>query len=216
MPGQGRRVLVVEDESLMSSLLAEVLTSAGFDVDVASNVLDARESVRAFDPDVALLDISLGEGPTGLDLAHVLHASRPDIALVFLTKHPDRRTAGLDGTDVPPGCGFLRKDMVTDTAYLLEAIEAVLAEQPGKVRHDLAPDRPLAELTTKQIDVLHMAAQGLTNAAIARERGVSERSVEMLMHSVFHTLGIPTSGDVNPRVEAIRRYIDAAGMPGRP
>jgi DNA-binding NarL/FixJ family response regulator len=209
-------VLVVEDESLMSSLLADVLTAAGFDVDVAGNVLEARESVKAFDPDIALLDISLGEGPSGLDLAHVLHASRPDIALVFLTKHPDRRTAGLEGAEVPPGCGFLRKDMVTDTSYLLEAIEAVLAEHPGQVRHDLSPDRPLAELTTKQVDVLHMAAQGLTNGAIARERGTSERSVEMLLHSVFHTLDIPTHGDVNPRVEAIRRYIDAAGMPARP
>jgi DNA-binding NarL/FixJ family response regulator len=172
--------------------------------------------VKSFDPDVALLDISLGEGPSGLDLAHVLHASRPDIALIFLTKHPDRRTAGLDGADVPPGCGFLRKDMVTDTGYLLEAIEAVLTNRPGMVRHDLAPDRPLATLTTKQVDVLRMVAQGLTNAAIARERHTSERSVEMLLHSVFGTLGIPTTGDVNPRVEAIRCYISAAGMPGRP
>lgn len=216
MPGRGRRVLVVEDEQLMSSLLADVLVAAGFEVEVANNVLDAREAVRAFDPDLALLDVSLGGGPSGLDLAIVLHASRPDIALIFLTKHPDRRTAGLDGADVPPGAGFLRKDMVTDTAYLFDAIESVLAEQSGRVRHDLAPDRPLARLTAKQVDVLHMAAQGLTNAAIARERHVSERSVEMLLHSVFQTLGIATHGDVNPRVEAIRHYIVAAGMPERP
>lgn len=208
-------MLVVEDETLMSSLLADVLTTAGFEAEVAANVLQARQSVKEFDPDVALLDISLGEGPSGLDLAHVLHAQRPDIALIFLTKHPDRRTAGLDAEDVPPGCGFLRKDMVTDTAYLIEAIETVLADRPREVRHDLVPDRPLAALTTKQIDVLHMAAEGLTNSAIARERGTSERSVEMLMHSVFHTLGIETSGDLNPRVEAIRCYISAAGMPGR-
>jgi DNA-binding NarL/FixJ family response regulator len=207
---------VVEDEPLMSSLLGDVLRAAGFEVAVAGNVLDARASVKSFDPEVALLDISLGEGPSGLDLAHVLHASRPDIALIFLTKHPDRRTAGLDGADVPPGCGFLRKDMVTDTGYLLEAIEAVLTNRPGMVRHDLSPDRPLATLTAKQVDVLRMVAQGLTNAAIARERHTSERSVEMLLHSVFGTLGIPTTGDVNPRVEAIRCYISAAGMPGRP
>lgn len=216
MTAELRRLLVVEDESLMSSLLAEVLTAAGFEVDIASNVLDALESVKEFDPDAALLDISLGEGPSGLDLAHVLHAQRPDIALIFLTKHPDRRTAGLDGKDVPPGAGFLRKDMVRDTGYLLQAIETVLADRPREVRHDLAPDRPLSRLTTKQVDVLHMAAQGLTNAAIARHRGTGERSVEMLMHSVFTELGIETNGDVNPRVEAIRLYIGAAGMPARP
>lgn len=209
-------MLVVEDEALMSSLLADVLTAVGFEVDVASNVLDARESVRAFDPDLALLDISLGGGPSGLDLAVVLHASRPDIALIFLTKHPDRRTAGLDGADVPPGAGFLRKDMVTDTEYLLEAIESVLTEQASKVRHDLDPNRPLARLTSRQVDVLHLAAQGLTNAAIAREGHVSERSVEMQMHAIFRAFGIAAHGDLNPRVEAIRHYIAAAGMPARP
>ena len=211
-----RRVLVVEDESLMSSLLADVLVNAGFEVEVAANVLQARVAVKEFDPDVALLDISLGEGPSGLDLAHVLHAQRPDIALIFLTKHPDRRTAGLHTEDIPPGCGFLRKDMVKDTGYLFEAIETVLADRPRQVRHDLEPDRPLAHLTSKQVDVLHMAAQGLTNAAIARERDTSERSVEMLMHTVLTELGIVASADVNPRVEAIRLYITAAGMPDRP
>lgn len=213
---QRRRLLVVEDEPLMSSLLAEVLTTAGFEVDVASNVIDALESARDFDPDVALLDIALGEGPSGLDLARVLDHKRPDIALVFLTRHPDRRTAGLDTGDVPKGCGFLRKDMVANTQYLIKAIEQVLADHSGEVRHDLAEDRPLAELTPKQLDVLRMAAQGLTNTAIAQRRHTSERAVEALLHAIFVTLGIQTHGDVNPRVEAVRQYIDGAGMPDRP
>jgi DNA-binding NarL/FixJ family response regulator len=211
-----RRLLVVEDEALMASLLADALTATGFEVDVASNVIDAMESVRAFDPDAALLDISLGPGPSGIDLANALHDRRPDIALLFLTKHPDRRTAGLEGATIPPGCGFLRKDMVKDTAYLLDAINTVLADHPDDVRHDLAADRPLASLTTPQLEVLRMAAQGLTNTAIAHHRGTSERAVELLLHSVFVALDIDSRGDVNPRVEAIRRYIQAAGMPERP
>lgn len=200
----------------MSSLLADVLTAAGFDVDVASNVVDALESARDFDPDAALLDIALGDGPSGLDLARVLDLKRPDIALIFLTRHPDRRTAGLDAGDIPQGCGFLRKDMVANSQYLVSAIEKVLAENAGEVRHDLAEDRPLANLTRKQLDVLRMAAQGLTNTAIAQRRNTSERSVEALMHAIFVTLGIESHGDVNPRVEAVRQYIDGVGMPERP
>lgn len=200
----------------MSSLLADVLTAAGFDVDVASNVVDALESARDFDPDAALLDVALGDGPSGLDLARVLNLKRPDIALIFLTRHPDLRTAGLDAGDIPQGCGFLRKDMVANSQYLVGAIETVLAENAGEVRHDLAEDRPLANLTRKQLDVLRMAAQGLTNTAIAQRRSTSERSVEALMHAIFVTLGIESHGDVNPRVEAVRQYIDGVGMPERP
>jgi DNA-binding response OmpR family regulator len=80
--GFTRRLLVVEDEPLMASLLASALTSAGFSVETASDVLEAREAVRNFDPDAVLLDISLGDGPSGLDLAHVLNRQRPDIALI--------------------------------------------------------------------------------------------------------------------------------------
>lgn len=211
-----RRLLVVENEALMASLLADALTAAGFEVDVAANVIEAMESVKVFDPDAALLDISLGPGPSGIDLANALHDRRPDIAVVFLTRHPDRRTAGLEGATIPPGCGFLRKDMVKDTRYLLEAINTVLADRPDDVRHDLESNRPLAALTTSQLEVLRMAAQGLTNTAIAQQRGTSERAVELLLQSVLVALGIDGHGQVNPRVEAIRRYIQAAGMPERP
>jgi hypothetical protein len=216
MPVKGRRLLVVEDEALMASLLSDVLTSTGFEVRTSGNVSDARSAIEDFDPDVVLLDISLGAGPSGIDLAHVLDAQRPDIALIFLTKHPDRRTAGLDVAAVPSRAGFLRKDMISDTNYLLESIESVLADRARDVRHDLLQDRPLVNLTKSQLEVLRMASQGLTNAAIAKRRNSTERAVEMLLQAVFAQLQIDASGDINPRIEAVRRYIEAAGLPERP
>ena len=210
-----RRLLVVEDEPMVASLLSDVLRSAGFDVLTVTNVVDARVQAEEFDPDAALIDINLGEGPNGLQLAHMLHRTRPDIALVILTKHPDPRTVGADPRDLPPGCGYLRKDMVTDTAYLLESINAVLTDQSRDVRHDLSGQRPLADLTPKQLDALRMAAMGMSNSAIARERGTSERNVEALLQNAFAALGIVSSPDVNPRVEAVCRYIAAAGLPSR-
>lgn len=73
-------MLIVEDEPLMGSLLADALMAHKFEVQIAANVKEAREAVSSFDPDGILLDISLGDGPSGLDLAHVLAAQRPDIA----------------------------------------------------------------------------------------------------------------------------------------
>ena len=210
-----RRLLVVEDEPMVASLLSDVLRSAGFDVLTVTNVVDARVQAEEFDPDAALIDINLGEGPNGLQLAHLLHTTRPDIALVILTKHPDPRTVGADPRDLPPDCGYLRKDMVTDTTYLLDSINAVLTDQSRGVRHDLSGHRPLADLTPKQLDALRMAAMGMSNAAIARERGTSERNVEALLQNAFAALGIVPSPDVNPRVEAVCRYIAAAGLPSR-
>jgi DNA-binding NarL/FixJ family response regulator len=209
-----RRLLVVEDEPLMASLLASALTTAGFDVDVAKDVLQARESVRNFDPDAVLLDISLGDGPTGLDLAHVLHKQRPDIALIVLTKFPDPRTAGVETTMIPPNCGFLRKDRVRDTDYLLESIEAALTDRGGEVR-DGDDTHPLAGLSAKHLSVLRLMATGYTNEHIAALKEASQSTVERWVVEIFRALQIDTKGILNPRVEAVRRFISAAGVPDR-
>lgn len=210
-----RRLVVVEDEPLMASLLAQALTSAGFEVETASDVLQARASIRSFDPDAVLLDISLGDGPSGLDLAHVLHAQRPDIALIVLTKYPEPRVAGLAIEDLPPNCGFLRKDLVKDTAYLLEAINAVLTDRPREVRHDLNGDKPFGTLSPKHIDVLRLMATGYTNDYIAQVKGASQSTVERWTAEIFKGLGIDTKTNVNPRIEAVRQFIAAAGIPDR-
>lgn len=199
----------------MASLLAQALTAAGFDVAVAGDVLDARARIRAFDPDAVLLDVNLGDGPSGLDLAHVLHEQRPDIAIIVLTKYADPRVAGdLQGA-LPSTCGFLRKDMVTDSDYLLGAINSVLADRPTDARHDLAGARPFAQLSDKQLETLRLIAMGYTNDHIAQIKGTSRSTVERWSVEIFRELGIDTRGHVNPRVEAVRQFIAAAGVPDR-
>jgi DNA-binding NarL/FixJ family response regulator len=213
--GFTRRLLVVEDEPLMASLLASALTSAGFSVETASDVLEAREAVRNFDPDAVLLDISLGDGPSGLDLAHVLNRQRPDIALIVLTKFPDPRTAGVETTLLPPNCGFLRKDRVRDTAYLLESIEAALNDRTSEIRQDGDDTHPLAPLSVKHLEVLRLMATGYTNDYIAKLKDASQSTVERWNIEIFRALDINTKGNINPRVEAVRMFVAAAGVPDR-
>lgn len=199
----------------MAALLNKVLADAGFDVRTAADVLAARRIVDEFDPDAALLDIELGDGPNGLDLAYLLSRQYPHVAVIFLTKHPDLRSAGVAPERVPPDCGFLRKDMISDSEYLLTAINAVLVDEPREYRHDLTPTGPMSGLTQSQVEVLRLAALGLTNAAIARQRGISERAVERTMQGICARWGIETGGEINSRVEAVRRYVEYAGLPNR-
>jgi DNA-binding NarL/FixJ family response regulator len=213
MSGDARRMLIVEDEPLMGSLLADVLVGHNFLVETAEDVVQARAAIREFDPDGILLDISLGDGPSGLDLARVLSRQRPDIAIVFLTKHPDPRTAGLEAEDIPEGCGFLRKDRVRDTEYLLASIEAVMTDRSREARHDRDSGKPLEALSFKHIEVLRLMATGYTNEHIARVKGVALSTVERWTAEIFRDLGIDGKGGVNPRVEAVRQFIAAAGIP---
>jgi DNA-binding NarL/FixJ family response regulator len=215
MSGAGRRLLVVEDEPLIASLLSDSLTAHGFSVAIAPDVLVARRLVKDFDPDAALIDISLGDGPSGLDLAHVLSRQRPDIALLILTKHADSRSAGVTEAEVPENCGFLRKDKVRDSEYLLGMLESVLSDNPASVRDDQDPTNPLSVLTAKQLQVLRLMAMGYTNEFIAEQTKASLSSVERWVMQVFRALGLNSRGALNPRVEAVRIFVSCSSLPAR-
>ena len=205
-----RRVVVVEDEAIVATLIAELLSRHSFDVQVAHSAAEARNVVASFDPDAALIDIHLGSGPSGLHLGHVLRQAHPEMGIVFLSRFTDPAVAGLREVDIPEGCGFIAKEQVTDARVLLEALDSALR---GEVVIEGRSDSRLSQLTPTQNEILRLAATGMTNAAIAKHRSTSERTVEMRLKSVYAALGIAVTADVNPRVEAVRQYIEAAGVP---
>ncbi|CAN5302966.1 two component system response regulator [soil metagenome] len=198
-----RRVLIVDDEKLLSELLAAAVTAAGFEVRVAASVMQARGVIRDFDPDVALLDIDLGAGPSGLHLGHLLARTRPDLALVFLTRFDGPDGADESGLDLPPNAALLRKQLVADPRIVVDALEAVLRNRAVAPPLDRADhDGPRARLRGKRLDVLRGVARGDSNLAIATHLGISTASVERYLVEIYKALGITNSAESNARVMA--------------
>jgi DNA-binding NarL/FixJ family response regulator len=213
--GNNRKIVVVEDEPLMASLLAQSLRSANFQVETAPDAAKARKVIDRFDPDILLLDISLGHGPSGVHLAHAIHETCPDIAILILTKHPDAKSATSDGLDLPSNVGFLRKHLVNDIQYLLDSIEKVLTDRPQEVRQDQPRDNSISKLNPQAIKVLALMAQGYTNTEIALRIDLSIKSVERWIDTIYKDLSIESKGAINPRVEAARQYYLAVGISQR-
>ena len=210
-----RRVLLVDDDPLMTSLLRDVLEQKGFEVNAASSVADARDALVAFDPDIALIDLELGGGPSGVDMAHLIHAQHPGVVIIILTRYPDLATAGFPDATLPPGAGFIRKDLVEDPDQIVAAIVAVVAERTDEVRHDRDGSRAFDVLTPAQLEVLTLMSQGFDNDAIATRRGCSVSSVANLIAEIYKRLGIDPRGELNPRVEAVRQFAQVSGLPER-
>lgn len=201
-----RHILVVEDEPLLRDLLAKSIEAAGFDVSTAANAADAKRVLKNSDPDAMVLDIELGPGPNGLDLAQVAARSYPSIGIVFLTNLPDPRFTGANGKQIAKHHAYIRKSVVHSGNELIEVIEAVLRDRvTNEYRHDLASNRPLAELSQRQIATLQLVAEGKTNAQIAAIRGTTVRAVESMLSRIFDAMGIDPSSS-NPRVEAVTKF----------
>ena len=207
-----RIVLVVEDDALLRELIATALEVRGYTVQTAGDISEAKRILRSVDPDGVVLDIDLGQGPTGFDFAQIVSKEAPGTGIVFLTQLPDPRFAPTDEHGMPTGIAYLRKSALADLNVLYDALDVAMRGQVTKAhRHDLDVERPFAKLTTKQIEVLKLMAQGNSNAQIATARGTSLKATEDAIRRACAAIGIDGRSDGNTRAKAVARYLSVIG-----
>ena len=205
------RVLIVDDESLVRSLLTEVVKSLGYEVKSADSASNARKVCQSFDADVAIIDVDLGPGPNGFDLATNLRAVNSAIAIIFLTNLVEPKLAGRSGKELPSGFAYLVKSRMGETGVLNEVIRQVSRGKGSDYRDDLNAKNPLSELSRSQLDVVRLVAQGKSNEEIAEIRGTTVRAVRMILVRAFQALGIDEEAGPEKRVQAAIKYLKTAG-----
>jgi len=208
-----QKLLVVEDNTFMRALISDLLVSLGFEVEAVESASAAVKAAARFDPDAAILDVELGAGPNGFDLVRILRETAPEIGLVFLTNIPEPKTIGVDNRSIPKDAAYLVKDSVGDIELLLKAIKASMR---GRVGQELRHDRDvhsLSNLSRSQLDLLHLAALGLSNTEIAARRGTTVRAVENLFKRAIDSAGIEVGPGEHGRVVAVRKYIETVVLP---
>jgi len=91
------RILVVDDDEGVTSILARGLRREGYDVATALDADRALETVRGWSPDALVLDVVM-PGTDGLALCRIVRAERPDVGIVLLTAKDGTldQVAGLD------------------------------------------------------------------------------------------------------------------------
>jgi DNA-binding NarL/FixJ family response regulator len=202
--------MIVEDDDLTRVSITAVMASAGFDVIASTQTsAEALDAAHQFFPDVALLDLHLGRGPNGIDVAFELRKNDPQIGIVFLTTYEDPRLLS-ETRDLPQGSQYLLKSNVSNVRDITEAIEHSLQgksrrEKPGKTG-------VLADLSNVQLATLSLLAQGLSNTEIAKRRHVTEKSVEAVISRLAKALSLTQSEKTNQRVQLARLYFESTGQ----
>jgi len=206
-----RRVLIVDDEPMIRLLLQERLETMGYEVETAADALSAKRAVAKFDPDALVVDLDLGDGPTGPELIAALEAINPALGFVLLTNYVP--TPG--ELKAARRLAYLNKRDVEDVQMVAEAVNSVLRLTEGSRAEAAAAattNNPLAALTKGQLAILELIAKGLSNSEIARTRSVGIRSVEQAIYRLYKSLGINRDGTQNPRAVAARIYSANHGL----
>jgi DNA-binding NarL/FixJ family response regulator len=196
------RVLIADDQALVSAGFRAIL-EAEPDFEVVAEAVDGADAVeltRRLTPDVALMDVRM-PGTDGIEATRrIVRAGLPTRILVLTTFDLDEYVyAALQAG----ASGFLLKDVPRDQLVVgvrtVAAGESLLA--PAVTRRmierfvRLPPPgtkrpRALAELSERELEVLHLLARGLSNAEIAAELVVSPATAKTHVASILGKLAL--------------------------
>jgi DNA-binding NarL/FixJ family response regulator len=195
------KVLIADDHPLFrQGLRAALADSAG--ISVVAEVADGLAAVAAaveLGADVVLMDLHM-PGGSGMDAIRQIAVSRPGTSVLVLTMFDNDESLL---TAMRAGArGYLVKG--ADRDDILRAIQAVVAGEvvfgAGVAERALAffaaspaggrAARPFPELTDREVEILQLIGQGMSNTAIARRLTLADKTVRNHVSSVFAKLRV--------------------------
>ena len=204
-------VLVVDDDARLRALLSRYLAEQGFRVTSAADAADARDKLRAIQPDLLVLDVMM-PGETGLDLTAALHRERKDLPVLLLTARgaPEDRIAGFEsGADDYLGKPFEPYELVLRLRAMLRRTAPLPPPEPTGPLH-LGP--LLFDVERAELQNGHGAVVHLTGGESALLQALGRKPGEVLSReTIVETLQMDEAGEraIDVQVTRLRRKIEA-------
>ncbi|NBE93876.1 response regulator transcription factor [Nonomuraea sp. KC401] len=209
------RVVLAEDSGLLRESLVNLITY--FDHQVVATAATAgelRTAATVFRPDIVVTDVRMPPDHTddGLRAAIALRRDRPSLPVLVLSQYVDSAALSELLRSGDAGTGYLLKDRVADGAQFVATMREVgggaTVIDPDVVRRLLTRrDDPLLRLSTRELEVLALMAEGRSNAAIGRELVISEVTVSKHIGNIFTKLDLPADEISHRRVLAVLSYL---------
>lgn len=211
-------VVVADDDVLLREGLASLLERSDFKVvGQAGDAKQLLDLVHRHRPDLVIVDIRMPptHSTEGLDAAREIRDEFPDIGILVLSAHTEIEHA-TELLSTGHRIGYLLKGRVLEVDEFVDTLQRINAGgsvvDPGLVQSLLAIRRtedPLAELTTREREVLALMAEGRSNAGIARQLWLAEGTVEKHVRHILAKLELPDTKDDHRRVRAVVTFLQS-------
>lgn len=218
------RIVIAEDNYLVREGTRRLLEDSG-EVEVIAAVSSAGElldAVMRLHPDAVLTDIRMPPGHhiEGIEAAHAIRATYPQVGVVVLSQHAEEAYAFELLKHGTAGLAYLLKERVGDLDELLRALREVVADRsvidPRVVELLVAhrvrlAESPVRSLSPRELEVLRAMAEGKTNWAIAEALALSESAIEKHVNAIFSKLGLSEEPQLHRRVAAVLTFLRDVG-----
>jgi DNA-binding NarL/FixJ family response regulator len=210
-------VILADDSVLFREGLARLLQEDGFEVVGQAPAPESLfELVEQAAPDVAIVDIRMPPTHTleGLEAAVEMRSRWPALGVLVLSHYVETQHLMRLIAEGGRGVGYLLKDRVSDLDDFRSAVRSVgnggSVIDPDVITRLVGRSRArdvLADLTERERVVLAMMAEGRSNLAISERLGLSPKTVEAHVHSIFGKLELEPAPDDHRRVLAVLTYL---------
>jgi two-component system response regulator BaeR len=205
------RILIVEDEEKLASLLRDYLVQEGFEVSVLHRGDEVEDWLRTHETDLVLLDLML-PGKNGLEVCKALRASAADLSIIMVTARVDEidRLLGLElGADDYICKPFSPREVVARVKAVLRRTKKGEASGDGGLTLDEAGYK--ATLAGKDLGLTAVEFE-LLKVLVAQPGRIYTR--EQLMDLMYRDQRVVSDRTVDSHVKKIRKKI-AAVLPDR-
>ena len=185
------KVLVVEDDVFISQDISEYLENMDYEVSgIAYDADDAFKELANNTPNIVLLDINLGDGKDGIEIAEAIQA-RYQLPFLFLTSYASRSV--LDRAKKTRPMGYIVKPF--DEKDLFSSIEIALYNysqrwQPQSWQHDIINTKLDTDFTPKEVEILQDIFEGKTNRQLSESHFISMNTVKTHVKRVYDKLNV--------------------------
>jgi len=192
-------ILIVEDNAIIAEDLADILEEAGYNIlGIAETAERAIELIKFRMPDLVLLDITLKNDKTGVDVAKVINKDY-DLPFIFITSYTDKQTLAAAITTKPQG--YIVKPF--ESKDILPPVQLALATFKKSKEKGIPPIEAInlklnQQITSQEYEVLKGIFQGQTNPEISAELFISINTVKT------HIKRIYTKLEVDSKVKAVQ------------
>ena len=205
------RVLIVDDHPVVRTGIRNMLDPAvGIRViGEASTGSEAMQMIECLQPDVVLLDMKLPD-MSGIDVIKYIYEAKSTARVLGLSSYDDREF--ISQLLNYGASGYLLKEEVPE--YIIEAVRGVAHGQAGWVSRKVAAllsqillkDKAEGtDLTARELEVLRLVVDGKTNDQIGVTLGISVKTVENHLHTIFRKMGVISR--VEAAVMAVRESL---------
>lgn len=190
-------IFVVDDDAAMRRSLAYLFDSAGWKVETFESARDFLQRYDGHAPGCLLLDVRMPL-MSGLELQQELNNKTGhaiSLPVIFLSGHGDLAMAVQ--TMKAGACDFLEKPCKDQV--LLDAVSRAVARSVEESRSAASANTAqttLARLTAREREVALLMAEGKASKVIARELGISDKTVQVHRHNTMEKLGLHSAAEV--------------------